>query len=60
MAMQGRPLGEVTIARAVEIVSPFDPAMFFPEVTAEQWARHRSWLEPDAMDPASGALLFPW
>jgi hypothetical protein len=60
MAMQGRQLGEVTIARAVEIVSPFDPAMFFPEVTAEQWARHRSWLEPDAMDPASGALLFPW
>jgi glyoxylase-like metal-dependent hydrolase (beta-lactamase superfamily II) len=59
MAAQGRQLGEVTIARALEIVTPFDPAMFFPEVAPEEWAPHRSWLEPDAMDPASGALLFP-
>ena len=58
MATQGRRIGELTIARAVEMIMPFDPAAFFPETTPADWAPHRSWLEPDAMDPASGALLF--
>jgi len=56
---EGRRIGGVTIARAVEMIMPFDPATFFPETTAEDWAPHKSWLEPDAMDPATGALLFP-
>ena len=58
MAAQGRPIGALTIARAVEMIMPFDPAVFFPETTPEDWAPHKSWLEPDAMDPQSGALLF--
>lgn len=58
MAAQGRQIGELTITRVVEMIMPFERAAFFPETTPEDWAPHWSWLEPDAMDPASGALLF--
>jgi glyoxylase-like metal-dependent hydrolase (beta-lactamase superfamily II) len=59
VARQGRQLGDLTIARAVEMVMPFDPLVFFPETTAADWAPHVSWLKPRAMDRESGALLFP-
>ena len=59
MATQGRRIGAVTIARAVEMIMPVDPVVFFPDTTPADWAPHKSWLEPEAMDPASGALLFP-
>jgi glyoxylase-like metal-dependent hydrolase (beta-lactamase superfamily II) len=59
MAWQGRRIGEISIVRALEIVSPFDPLVFFPETTHADWAAHESWLKPRAMDPKSGALLFP-
>jgi glyoxylase-like metal-dependent hydrolase (beta-lactamase superfamily II) len=58
MAAQGRRLGELTITRVVEMIMPFERAAFFPETTPEDWEPHRSWLEPDALDPASGALRF--
>jgi glyoxylase-like metal-dependent hydrolase (beta-lactamase superfamily II) len=59
MAWQGRRIGEISIVRALEIISPFDPLVFFPETTHADWAAHESWLKPRAMDPKSGALLFP-
>jgi len=59
MTMQGRRLGDLTLARAVELVTPFDPLVFFPETTPADWAPHESWLKPNAMDPETGALLFP-
>jgi glyoxylase-like metal-dependent hydrolase (beta-lactamase superfamily II) len=59
MRATGRRVGEVTLMRALEIVSPFDPLVFFPETTREDWAAYESWLKPRAMDPKTGALLFP-
>jgi len=55
--MANRPLGNLTLMRAMEVVTPFDPAMFFPETAAEEWEPHKSWLEPHAMDPETGMLL---
>lgn len=36
----------------------FDPLSFFPETTPEDWERHKSWLQPQFQDPASGKLIF--
>ena len=52
-------LGGMTIGRMLEQTTPFDAFGFFPETTEDDWAPHRGWLTPDAMDPASGELLFP-
>ncbi|MGI9331641.1 MAG: MBL fold metallo-hydrolase [Gammaproteobacteria bacterium] len=57
--MSFRQLGSIQIARAVELSMSFDRQMFFPEQTESDWAPHRHWLEPDAMDPETGELLFP-
>src|SRR5262249_35912513 len=64
MTSQGRPwrgrrIGDIAVARAVEIVSPFDPTMIFHETTPAHWTTIESWLKPRAMDPQTGALLFP-
>ena len=59
MAFTGRQVGDLTVARALELITPFDRATFFPETTPADWAPHESWLKPKAMDPDSGALLFP-
>jgi glyoxylase-like metal-dependent hydrolase (beta-lactamase superfamily II) len=59
MAAHGRQIGAVTIARALEMIMRFDPAVFFPETTPADWAPHRGWLEPDALDPQTGELLLP-
>ena len=58
-AWPGRRIGDIAVGRAVEIVAPFDPKAFFPETTPADWAPHESWLKPRAMDPKTGALLFP-
>ena len=51
-------LGELTIRRVVEQEAPFfDPMTFFPTLTPELLAENRSWLEPQAIDPASGKVL---
>ncbi|MEK6245771.1 MAG: MBL fold metallo-hydrolase [Pseudomonadota bacterium] len=55
----GRRIGEIEIHRVLEMVMPFDRRAFFPNTSDEAWAPHRSWLEPDALDPKSDALLFP-
>ena len=58
--MDGRQLGEMTIARVLEFAAPdFPPLDFFPDTVEEDWAPHRAWLQPRAMDPATGNLIFP-
>lgn len=53
-------LGQIEIRRVVEsICKDFDPYDFFPETTEEDWARHKGWLEPRAVDPTSGNLVLP-
>jgi glyoxylase-like metal-dependent hydrolase (beta-lactamase superfamily II) len=56
--MSHRQIGNLHIMRAVEMVMPFDRQFFFPETSEADWAPHRHWLEPDALDPASDALQF--
>jgi len=51
-------LGETTILRIIEQEAPFfDPLTFFPSLTAELLAENRAWLEPWALDPATGKLI---
>jgi hypothetical protein len=57
MAFAGRQIGDLTIARAVEIITPFDRATFFPEMTPADRAPHESWLKPKAMGPARGVVV---
>ena len=40
------------MARAIEMVMPFDRQSFFPDTTPEDWAPHEGWMKPDALDPA--------
>jgi len=57
--MSGRRLGDLTIMRSVEMIMESDALEFFPETTEADWAPHRDWLSPDALNAATGALLFP-
>src|SRR5215813_443906 len=58
--MQQHPLGQIVIQRIVEsICTAFEPLSFFPETTPDDWARHRTWMEPRALDPVSGNLVLP-
>jgi glyoxylase-like metal-dependent hydrolase (beta-lactamase superfamily II) len=53
-------LGQIEIRRIVEsICTDFDRYDFFPGTTEEDWARHKGWLEPRAVDPVSGNLVLP-
>jgi glyoxylase-like metal-dependent hydrolase (beta-lactamase superfamily II) len=48
---------DISITRIIEEERPFfDPLTFFPTLTPELLAENRSWLEPDAIDPATGLL----
>lgn len=58
MAMT-RTLGQLRISRAFEMMMEFDPLGFFPETEANDWAPHRAWLEPQAMNPTNGMLRLP-
>jgi len=57
--MNGRSIGDLTITRALELQMTFDREMFFPGVSAEQWAPHEHWLMPDAMESTSRELILP-
>jgi glyoxylase-like metal-dependent hydrolase (beta-lactamase superfamily II) len=51
-------LGDLSIQRIVEQEAPFfDPLTFFPTLTRELLEENRAWLEPAAIDPASGQLV---
>jgi len=59
-AMPQHPIGQIVIQRIVEsICTAFEPLSFFPETTPHDWARHRTWMEPRALDPVSGNLVLP-
>jgi glyoxylase-like metal-dependent hydrolase (beta-lactamase superfamily II) len=52
-------LGEMTIHRIVEQEIPFtDPFEFLPGLTREALEENRNWMEPVALDPATGKLMF--
>jgi glyoxylase-like metal-dependent hydrolase (beta-lactamase superfamily II) len=51
-------LGDLSIQRIIEQQAPFfDPLTFFSPLTPELLAENRAWLEPDAIDPATGNLV---
>jgi glyoxylase-like metal-dependent hydrolase (beta-lactamase superfamily II) len=53
-----RRFGNIVVQRIVEsICTGFDPLSFFPETTGDDWTRHRTWMEPRALDPISGHLV---
>jgi glyoxylase-like metal-dependent hydrolase (beta-lactamase superfamily II) len=50
-------VGDLTIHRVIEQEQPFfDPFGFLPTLTPELLEENRSWLEPDALDPATGMI----
>ncbi len=52
-------LGELEIVRVLEFEAAlFEPAVLYPDVTSEMIERHRSWLEPTLINPASGLMVF--
>jgi glyoxylase-like metal-dependent hydrolase (beta-lactamase superfamily II) len=56
--MLKQDLGDMVIHRIVEYQSSeFEPLRFFPETTPEDWAYHKAWMQPHAMDPMSGNLI---
>lgn len=51
-------VGEVEISRIPEFeTAMFDPAFIYPDLGAERLDRHRAWLEPRLLDPASRKLV---
>jgi len=51
-------IGDITVHRIIEDEQPlFDPFSFFPGLGAERLAENRAWLEPTALDPATGKLV---
>ena len=52
-------VGAVEITRVLEFEAAlFEPRVIHPEASPEIIERHRAWLEPTLMDPASGLLVF--
>lgn len=59
MSTTGRRVGDIEIRRVLEMVMPFSRTFFFPGTTDADWAPHRHWLEPQALDPKTDSLIFP-
>jgi glyoxylase-like metal-dependent hydrolase (beta-lactamase superfamily II) len=58
--MKQHQVGDVTIARIVEREEPaFVASRLLPDATPEKLAPYRHWLEPKALDPATGLLILP-
>ena len=52
-------IGNLRIMRALETITPFSRQIFFPQTSESDWAPHRHWLEPQALDPVTDELQFP-
>jgi glyoxylase-like metal-dependent hydrolase (beta-lactamase superfamily II) len=52
-------IGNLQIMRALEMIMPFGRQAFFAQTTESDWAPHRHWLEPQALDPVTDELQFP-
>ena len=51
-------IGDVSIHRVLEFEGPLiAPRILLPDSTDEAIDRHRSWLEPNLLDPATGDLI---
>jgi glyoxylase-like metal-dependent hydrolase (beta-lactamase superfamily II) len=51
-------VGDISLQRVIEEERPyFDPLVFFPGLTADRLDENRSWLEPLALDPATGQVV---
>jgi glyoxylase-like metal-dependent hydrolase (beta-lactamase superfamily II) len=58
--MRPRQLGDIRLARILEREMPeFQPTELLPDATPERLAPHRGWLEPKALDSATGKLILP-
>ncbi len=58
--MDTRQLGDIVINRILELETPFvRPLEFFDEALPEVVEPHRSWLEPNALDPETGKMIMP-
>jgi glyoxylase-like metal-dependent hydrolase (beta-lactamase superfamily II) len=58
--MKLRRLADIVIARIVEREEPaFTVSGLLPDATPETLAPYRHWLEPKALDPATGLLILP-
>ena len=58
--MKTRQLGDITINRILEWEAPLAlPLEYFDEALPEAVEPHRHWLEPKALDPASGKMIMP-
>ena len=58
--MKTATLGGIAITRIVELEAPYArPEDMFEEARPETVDPHRHWLEPLALDPASGRMIFP-
>ncbi len=55
---RGLKVGAVTIHQVVEQEAPFfDFRQFFPSLSDEVFDRHRHWLAPTYLDPATGKIV---
>jgi glyoxylase-like metal-dependent hydrolase (beta-lactamase superfamily II) len=58
--MPHRAIGDITVARILEMNYPFDRFEFYPHTTEEDWAPHLDWLmEEGALDPTSKEMILP-
>ncbi len=52
-------LGDMRVDRVIEQELPgFEPFEFFPNLQKDEFEAHRAMLEPNALDPDSGLLVF--
>ena len=52
-------IGDIRVDRIIEQEFPmFDPAEFLPDLTKDMIDPHRSWFEPNCLDPVSGLMTF--
>src|SRR5690606_19913534 len=51
-------LGDIRIDRILELETPFmTPAAMFPDAAPEDIEQQRHWMEPWALDPATGKIV---
>jgi len=51
-------VGEIEISRIPEFTVPmFEPFFIYPDLAPDALERHRRWLEPALLDPATGRLV---
>ena len=58
--MKQRSIGDIRVARVIELVQDFPAREFFPDTTEDDWAPHRDWLiEEGALTADTDSILLP-